>query len=290
MESSRTSRLVAAWPPGVRPQTYTLVASNAAGSSVPAAITVNWIAPPPPEPAPVCTLAVTAGSETPTVNGLVVLVATCSGTPTSYSWSGGCLSSTNVCSVRRASAGAVSYAVTASNSSGSGSASAAVTWVATPAPPSGQCGQFPSALYTSIGTASTSVYSMFYGDPGGYAWNGAWAVKFTVPATASNGQFGGLTAAEFGGPPTFREVTVSSFACDFRPTDLSGANGPLGRASGTTATLTFITGANTPSLTGLTPGQTYYFNLRNYSPMSGTITCTSSQQRCDAIATLNLPH
>jgi len=30
--------------------------------------------------------------------------------------------------------------------------------------------------------------------------------------------------------------------------------------------------------------------MRNYSPMSGMITCTSAQQRCDAIATINLPH
>jgi len=272
------------------PQTYTLVATNAAGSSVPAAVTLNWTAPPPPEPAPVCTLSVTAGSETPTVNGLVVMLATCTGTPTSYTWSGGCVSTTNLCLVRRSTPGSVSYAVTATNASGSGTASATVTWVASPAGPSGQCGSFPGALYTSIGPAGTSVYSTFYGDPGGYTWNGAWAVKFTVPATASNGQFGGLTAAEFNGPPTFREVTVSRFACDFRATDISGVNGPLGRASGTTATLSFITGNNTPSQMGLTPGQTYYFNMRNYSPMSGMITCTSAQQRCDAIATINLPH
>jgi hypothetical protein len=275
---------------GAGPQVYTFVATNASGSSVPASITLNWTAPPPAEPAPVCTVSITAGSETPTVNGLVVLVASCSGTPTSYTWSGGCISATNLCLVRRAQAGGVTYGVTATNASGSGSAAVNVTWVATAAPPSGQCTQFPSALYSSIGTASTSVYSTFYGDPGGYAYNGAWAIRFTVPASAGNGQFGGLTAAEFNGPPTFREITVSRTACDFRATDVSGNNGPLGRANGTTATLAFITGAGSVSVPGLTPGQTYYLNLRNYSPQSGQITCSSSQQRCDAIATINLPH
>ena len=40
----------------VGPQTYTLVASNAAGASAPVSVTLTWTAPPPPEPAPVCTL------------------------------------------------------------------------------------------------------------------------------------------------------------------------------------------------------------------------------------------
>jgi len=272
------------------PQTYTVVATNTAGPSIAASVTLNWIAPPPPEPAPVCALSSTAGSETPTINGLVVLIASCSGTPTSYTWSGGCLSNTNVCLVRALSPGLATYSVTATNGSGSGSASTPVTWVASPAPPSGQCGSFPSALYSSIGSTGQTVYSAYYGDPGGFVYNGAWAIKFTLPGTAGAGQFGSLTAAEFNGPPTFREISVSRFACDFRTTDLGGANGPLGRAAGSTASLAFKIGANAPNLTGLTAGQTYYLNVRNYAPNSGTVSCSASQQRCDAIATINLPH
>jgi len=271
------------------PQTYTLVASNAAGPSVPASITLNWIAPPPPEPPPVCSLVVTAQSETPTVNGLVSLIASCTGTPTAYAWTN-CTSSTNVCLVRKSTAGAVVYSVTASNGSGSGSASAPVTWVATAAPPAGQCGSFPSALYTSVGSSSASAYTTFFGDSPAFAWNGVWAIKFTVPGTAGPGQFGSLLAAEFGGPPTFREATVSRTACDFRATDLSGNAGPLGRAVSNTVSLPFGIGANSASLLNLTPGQTYYFNIRNYLPSNGTITCTAAQVRCDALATISLPH
>ncbi|MEP7276605.1 MAG: hypothetical protein ABI812_09635, partial [Betaproteobacteria bacterium] len=272
------------------PQTYSLVATNATGPSVPASVTLNWTAPPPPEPAPVCALSVTAGSETPTVNGIAILVATCSGTPTSYTWNGGCISSTNVCFVRAGAPGVINYGVTAFNASGSGSATFPVTWVASPAPPSGQCGTFPSALYSAIGSTGQSVYSQFYGDPGGFVYNGAWAIKFTVPSTAGAGQFGSLTVAEFGGPPTFREISVSRFACDFRANDLTGGNGPLGRAGGNSATLAFQVGASSASLAGLAAGQTYYLNVRNYVPQSGNVSCTAGQQRCDALATLNLPH
>jgi hypothetical protein len=273
------------------PQTYTVVATNAAGPSVPANVTLNWAAPPPPDPPPVCVLSATAASETPTVGSLAVMLATCSGSPTSYSWTGGnCASQlTNLCKVRAGSPGVINYSVTAFNSSGSGNASIPVSWVATAAPPSGQCGSFPSALYSNVGSSGQSVYSTYFTDPGGFVYNSAWAVKFTVPATAAAGAFGSLLVAEFNGPPTFREISVSRSACDFRATDLSGASGPLGRATGNSATLPFKIGANTVAVTGLAAGQTYYLNVRNYSPGSGTVTCTSSQARCDAIATVNLP-
>ena len=272
------------------PQTYTLAASNAGGASVPASVTLNWTAGPAPEPAPACRLSSTADSETPTVNGLLVLVANCSGTPTSYAWSGGCTSSTGLCLDRAGAPGTLTYSVTASNASGSGSASIPVAWVASPAPPSGQCGAFPSALYSNVGSSSQSVYSTYYTDPGGFVYNGAWAIKFTVPPTAAAGKFGSLTTAEFNGPPTSREISVSRFACDFRATDLAGTSGPLGRATGNTATLTYRIGANSANSTGLAAGETYYLNVRNYSPQTGMVTCSAAQERCNAVAQLNIPN
>jgi hypothetical protein len=274
--------------PGAGPQTYSVIASNAGGASAPASVQVNWIAPPPPDPPPVCSLFVTANSETPTVGDLVLLNASCSNTPTSYTWSG-CTSTTNVCRARGNAPGGVSYSVTATNGSGSGSASASVAWTANPAPPSGLCGNFPSALYSTVGTSNGIVYSLFFSEPPAFAWNGAWAVKFTVPSTAGAGSFGTLAAAEFGAPPTFREVTVSRTACDFRANDLTGNGGPFGRAFGNSATLPFIIGNSTPSRPGLAPGQTYYFNVRNWLPDSATISCSPSQQRCDALANILLP-
>jgi hypothetical protein len=68
-----------------------------------------------------------------------------------------------------------------------------------------------------------------------FAWNGAWAVSFVVPATIGS-RLGRLSAAEFAGQRTDREATISRTACDFRPTDPSGVNGPIARAFGSSTT------------------------------------------------------
>ena len=139
-----------------------------------------------------------------------------------------------------------------------------------------------------MGTGSVVAYTLF-SEPPAFAWNGVWTVRFTVPATATQGAFGALQVAEFGGPPTFRDVTLSATACDFRPTDPTGANGPLAAASGLTAPLTFVAGVSQPPTPGLTPGATYYFNVRNYQRSAGIVTCASTPGRCDALANIALP-
>jgi hypothetical protein len=268
--------------------TYTVVATNAAGSSAPLGINVAWQAPPPPEAPPVCGLTITKQTDPPVVGDLVTLYATCNGEPTAYHWSG-CTSSSNLCRLRGGAAGPQTVSVSASNSGGDGNvASLLINWVSSAPAPAGLCSQFPSALYSEVGSSNATIYSTFVVDPPAFAWNGAWAVRFTVPASAGPGQFGNLAAAEFNGPPTFREVTVSQTACDFRANDPTGAAGPYGRANGNSATLPFVIGAGTPSLAGLAPGGTYYFNIRNFIPGQG-ISCTAGQQRCDALATLLLP-
>jgi len=270
--------------------TYSVVASNVNGSSAPASVSVAWQPPPPPETPPVCAVSATRQTDPPVSGSLVTLYAYCSGNPSAYHGTG-CSSLTNVCNTGGTGPGLQTVTVSATNSGGTGNtASMSINWTSSAPPPAGLCGQFPSALYSDVGSDNQVVYSTFFNHAPGFAWNGAWAVRFTVPSTASSGAFGSLSTSEFNGPPTSREVTVSSTACDFRPTDLGGASGPLGRAIGNTATLTFRIGSGTSTVAGLTPGQTYWFNIRNYNPNSGTITCSSSQQRCDALANLVLPH
>jgi hypothetical protein len=268
--------------------TYTLVASNANGAGQPANIDIAWQPPPPPESPPNCTLSVTGQTSPPVVGNLIAVEAFCSGNPTGFTWTG-CVTSSNICLARGQAPGGQTISVSGSNSGGQGNtASVFVNWVSSPPAPLGMCGQFPSALYSESGTANTTIYSTFFPDPPGFAYNGAWAVRFTVPGTATTGQFGNLAAAEFNGPPTFREVTVSQTACDFRPTDLSGANGPLGRQFGNSATLSFTIGAGSNSYAGLQAGQTYYFNVRNNVPGQG-LSCTAAQQQCRALVNLLLP-
>jgi hypothetical protein len=141
---------------------------------------------------------------------------------------------------------------------------------------------------TDVGTGSVVAFTLF-SEPPAFAWNGAWSVRFTVPPTATPGAFGALQVAEFGGPPTFRDVTLSATAGDFRPTDPTGANEPLAAASGLTASLVFVAGPSAPPTVGLIPGATYYFNVRNYQRSAGVVTCPSTPGRCDALANISLP-
>ena len=252
---------------------------------------MTWTTPPPPPPAenrPVCSLVVSSQNPSPVVNALLVVQSFCTGNPTAYQWTN-CISSTSNCLVRSSVAGPVTYTLTASNSGGtSDPASASVNWTGVPSPPAGFCAQFPSTLYSDVGTGSVVAYTLFNESPA-FAWNGVWAIRFTVPPTATSGAFGALQVAEFGGPPTFRDVTLSTNACDFRTTDPTGVNGPLAAASGLTAQIPFVAGASMPPTAGLTPGATYYFNVRNYQRSAAIFTCPSSPGRCDALANINLP-
>ena len=270
---------------------YSVVAGNSGGMSAPASIQVTWSAPPPPpppDPVPVCSLIVTAQNQTPIVNSLVVLESSCS-VPTAYIWNN-CVSTTNICKVRGSFAGVQTYSVAASNASGtSAPAVANVNWVASSPTPPGLCGQFPSALYTEVGTSTVTAHTLYNEDPA-FAWNGAWVVRFTVPPTANSSQTGVLTVAEYGSPATYREITLSPTACDFRPNDVTGSNGPLARANSNQATITFGIGApSTATLARLTPGATYYLNVRNFYPDGNYITCPAVPGRCDASARMDLP-
>ena len=267
-------------------QTYTVVASNASGASAPASVGVSWQKLPPP---PVCSLIVTANSDLPVVNSLALLTAVCTDAPSSYNWTG-CGSGTNLCAARSPVAGIQTYSVSATNAGGTGAlAYASVDWQSSPAAPPGFCGQFPSFLFTDEGWTGTRLISRDFTDDPGFAWNGVWVVKLTVPPGAASTRRGGITVAEFGGPPTTRQTTLSRFPCDFRPDDPTGNNGPLAQASGNTTSILFGLGAPSDGVPGLTPGQVYYVNVRNWVGQTGSISCDPSLGRCEAFMDVGLP-
>ncbi|MEO8753000.1 MAG: hypothetical protein ABI624_10005 [Casimicrobiaceae bacterium] len=271
--------------------TYTVVATNAIGVSAPANVEVTWSAAPPPNPSdpiPVCSLIVSAQDQSPLVNSLVVLESACSSVPTAYVWTN-CASLTSVCLARATTSGLQSYSVAATSAGGTGKAATAnVNWVDNPVPPQGLCGSFPNALYSDVGNSTVTAHSLFNAPPA-FSWNGVWAVRFTVPATAIASDTGLLAVAEYGSPVTHREITLSQTACDFRPTDTKGLDGPLERANGDTTAMTFGIGVQASGLTGLSPGSTYYLNIRNFNPVAGVLTCPSDPGRCDASAYVGLP-
>ncbi len=110
-----------------------------------------------------------------------------------------------------------------------------------------------------------------------------------MPATAIASDSGLLAVAEYGSPVTHREITLSRTACDFRATDPKGLDGPFERTNGDTTAMTFGIGTQASGTTGLSPGSTYYLNIRNFNPVAGVLTCASDPGRCDASAYIGLP-
>ena len=104
-------------------------------------------------------------------------------------------------------------------------------------------------------------------------------MALTVPSNVGAFPISGYTTMyEYGGPPTLRIATISKSACDFRNDDPSGANGPLMSTGGVQATISWnvLSGAQV----NLQPGQTYYFNFKNYN-------CNSN---CPAAIETLFPH
>ena len=261
-------------------RTYSVVASNSRGSSPSAAVSVNWVNAPPP---PVCSITVTTDNPSPPAGSLAMLNASCSGDPTGFTWAG-CSSASAICLTRPMTAGQRTYSLIATNAGGASSpATATINWQDAAGTPPGLCSQFPSMLYTDAPWSQAAIYTAYYGDFPAFAWNGVWVIKFTVAGNAAPGFTGRLTVSEWDGPPTGRDSTLSTVPCDFRPTDPAGANGPLSHSTGTTTTNNFVVGSAMPGLPGLSPGQTYYLNVRNWDIDSRTISCAQAQQRCDAL-------
>ncbi len=267
--------------------TYSVIATNANGSSAPATIDIAWRASTPQLPPPACTITATSETDPPVVGSTVQLTALCTNNPSSFSWSG-CNGTSSSCYVSEGAAGPHTYAVVARNPSGPGTpASITLNWSASTPVAQDFCGNFPSVLRTNVPWATQRAITAGYPDPG-FQWNGVWVVRFTVPAgTPASSTSGRLFVAEFGGPPVVRDVTVSRFACDFRGVDVSGTNGPLLDTGGVSANGLLTVSSPAGGAAVLQPGQTYYINVRNRGS-DGSISCPAGQ-RCDAFLDLTLP-
>ncbi len=259
-------------------KSYALSASNGNGLGPQAGLVVNWQTP--PTAAPVCS--VTASNQSPFVGQSVTLSASCSNSPTSYAWTN-CNSSSSTCVATSAAEGAQTYSVIASNGIGpSAPAQTGVNWQASVGG-SDFCGSYRGVNRISKSWGDSSpIYTPKHG---GFDAEGVVVVSFTAPATpASYGSPGSTVVAEYQGPPTFRQVTISRSACDFRPSDPSGANGPYTVGNGSSVTITWNVGnGNAP----LTPGETYFVNVRNWSIDNEANLCTTGS--CEAIIQMNWP-
>jgi hypothetical protein len=230
--------------------------------------TVTWSNTPPAAPTG-CSLGAN-NTNLPVGGGPVTLTATCTGggAPTSYTWTasptpGGGFSYTGGSGQTPTIAATTFFTVTPSNAGGSGNqASVSVNVAGTVV---GFCNQFPSVL--PIVNATWGQQSTWYSTGGGnFGDNTVWVIKVVVPpGTPNSSIIGRFTVAEYQGPNTFRQMTISTQACDFRQKDYTGVNGPLAVSNGTTTQISY--GVATPFIfgpAGLSAGQTYYVNVRNW--------------------------
>ena len=267
---------------------YAVVATNAFGQSAATSVPVTWQAVPAP---PKCAIVRTSQTDPPLIGDPVVLDAHCDSTVTSYAWTG-CASTTSECTAQETTAGAFTYTVVATNGGGaSAPATETVHWATSIGTSPGLCGQFPSYLFSDLGVASARLESLAIAPPQpGFAWNGAWTIRFVVPSTMDPARLGRFLTAESGAsPPTVRDVTISRNPCDFRAIDASGVNGPYARASGVATNSGFTIDPAKAGYPVLTPGQTYFVNLRNFDPATNAISCPSSPGRCEAYLDASLP-
>jgi len=284
--------------------TYTVVGGNAAGRGPPATVTVNWQASAPLLAPSGCSLQASPSS-LPTGGGATTLTVNCTGggAPTNYAWNGGSLTASTTTNSQATNLTATtSFSVTPSNSAGSGNTASTSVSVAGTTTSLDFCTQYTSVVVVDIpwgGQAFTG------GAAGSFFKAGVLVARFTVPANFTNtpGSKGLVAHAEYTDPPTFRQASLSTKACDFRGVAVKstdkytwsvgggGVTDPLIWVASNSGGASFTVTGSVVGVPQLVPGQTYYYNIRNWSPYlnsgAGGVSCGGST--CNAIVSVATP-
>ena len=156
-------------------RTYSVQATNLTGEGEPVAVDITWVA---GLAAPVCSLFVSGGS--PYVGSLQTIIASCTGNPTSYQWTG-CASTTSMCTTTSAVPGDQTYTVSATNAAGTSKTySTTIPWFGLP--PS--CTLSASQLTPKVGT-SVTLTAVCAEPPLSYSWFGCSSDTATCIATSA---------------------------------------------------------------------------------------------------------
>jgi hypothetical protein len=237
-------------------QQYSVSGVNASGTGSAANVTVNWQ--PQPTAPPSCT--VSSSDSAPFTGQSITLTASCNNSPTSYKWTN-CSSTTSTCSTTSGTAGTQTYSVSGTNGVGTGTAASVnVNWQQSTAPPD-LCGQYRSVRRLSQGWGNSTPIV-----PSNFGANEILVVAVNVPSVSGSNANFGATVSEYQSAPSSREITLSRSACDFRPVDRSGQNGPISLQFGNTAS---AYGSATM------PSGTWYFNVRSAN-RDGSGSCATS--------------
>ena len=164
---------------------YVVTASTGTATSRPAIASVVWqpsrANPAPPATSIACTLA--ASNLSPVVGEKVTLNATCTGTPTRYTWNG-CTGTGSTCTATAGAPGAVTYSVSASNGTfNSVTTPIIVTWKAATA---FACAVAASNPSPQVNTSVTLTAKCSGGTPTAFAWTGCASTTSTCSTASAN--------------------------------------------------------------------------------------------------------
>jgi len=246
---------------------------------------------PPPAGAPTCGITTNVPNNTlPSGGGTVTVAMNCSGgtPPYTYKWNG--LKDITQ-SVTYSISVTTTFAATATDSAGQANTQSVTVTVSSGGGGGGGAaglGNCTNQGMSVLGGGQTNVSWAGGGNwpssPNNFGDASVWVFQITPPAgTAPSTTLGRFAVSEYGGPPTFRQMTISTLPCDFRAKDYTGATGPLSVSNGTTATIDY--GVGTPQFFGgiayLTAGTTYYVSVRNWSVDLNSWSC--GQTACNAV-------
>ena len=167
---------------------YTVKGGNAGGDGVAVGVLVQWqpatVTGPPPAPTPTlpsCTIL--SSTPTPVINNDLVLTASCTGSPTTYTWTG-CPSPTGrTCTTKESTTGTKTYTVTATNAVGTSSpTSMTANWLAVAPPVGVNCTITANPFSPVIGTSLTLTASCF-GNPTTFVWESCTSTTSTCLPT-----------------------------------------------------------------------------------------------------------
>ncbi|MEP7098605.1 MAG: hypothetical protein ABI748_13165 [Dokdonella sp.] len=287
VETSQTSR------------TYTVTASNGSGAGNLATQIVTWGQGGGSGVPSGCTL--TPGNQSLSSAGVLGLTAQCtSGTlPITHSFSGAIVGTWQQTSyatgifIQNNYTQTTSVSVATSNSAGFGNSSTAIVTIGNAGGGgTGLANCAAQGLTVIPANAANVTWGLPLNDPNpsrsssaGQFDSGArtaWVFKMTVPGNAGFNGYGRFTISEFADPPTPRQISISTTACDFRPRDITGVSGPLAMCSdGQTCEVYYGVTGPSSSAAGLTPGQTYYISARNWQSSGNS--CDNTH--CNALMT-----
>ena len=228
---------------------------------------------------PACSVIVSPSSG---VAGTAVSVsASCSGSPTTYSWSGGFMQGAAVAAGSGSLSATQTFTVTAVNGAGSTTASGTFTLQqSTGGGGGGNTGGGVGNCSSFAGTVTVPVQSgvrASSGSSGAFGNGTALVAQFT---TGSRNGFGRIATVEFNGQPTPRTAVLAASACDFGPQQYPGST-----SIAMAPTIVFSVGPNAYGYPQLSPNTTYYLNIENKN--NGSDTCAAGD--CPMSIDLVLP-